>query len=174
VACLRAAGLLLFLAPLAACSDDAPPPPDPAAPSSEELVRRMYAVVDEVAARVEDPVEEVTFQHLLVGVGQDFGRSPGEAEELAASLFARARAGEDFDLLVKNHTNDVHPGIYTLTRGVGDPPRTYARDGMVPGLGDVAWRLALDELGVSPYDGSGIPGRPAKSPLGFHILKRLK
>jgi len=168
-----APALLLALAS-AACSKAPPPPAAAPQETPEQQLAAMYAVVDEVAARAEDPAEEVTFQHLLVGVGAELGRSPGEAEELAAALFARARAGEDFDLLVKVHTNEVHPGIYTLARGPGDPPRVWPRAELVAGLGDTAWRLKVDELGVVPYDGTGIPGQQTRSPLGYHLVKRLK
>ena len=170
------AALVGLLAGLPACSNADEAPPGPSLGTVEEQVTRLYAVIDEQAARTEGTESEVTLQHLLVAVAgggvEGAERSPSEAEELAAELYARAMAGEDFDLLVKNYTNEVHPGIYTLTAGPSDPPRAYARDEMVTGLGDVAWRLQVGELGISPYDG-GLLGAK-KSPLGFHLVKRLK
>lgn len=38
---------------------------------------------------------------------------------------------------------------------------------MVPGFGNVGWRLQPGEIGVAPYDAK-------KSPYGWHIIKRLK
>lgn len=166
----------LALALLGACSD---PEPSPGAPAQtpEELVRLLHAAADELAARPEDTTTEVTFQHLLVGVSGGLPgveRSAGAAELLAAELLARARAGEDFDLLVKNHTDDVHPGIYALTTGAPDPARsTYARASMYAGVGDAAWRLRVGELGIAPFDGD-VPGTPPKCPLGWHLVLRLK
>lgn len=173
----RAVPGLLLVALLPACSGSEETPSAVADRAPEELVREMYAAVDELKARPEHTESEVTIQHLLVAVAgrgiEGVTRTPAEAEQLTAELFARARADEDFDLLVKNWTNEEHPGIYVLTTGAGDPPRSYARDKMWAGLGDIAWRLQVGELGVAPYDGHFDPLQ-AKSPLGFHIVKRLK
>jgi len=169
--------LATLLAFPAACSCGSEPPPGPPAISSEEMVRQMYAVVDEQKARPELELPEVTIQHVLIGVNgggaAGANKSPGEAEALVAELYTRAKGGEDFDLLVKNYTNDTHPGIYRLVTSGGDGRNSYDRDKMWPCFGDVAWRLAVGELGVAVYDG-GLPGAKKKSPLGFHLIKRLK
>jgi hypothetical protein len=159
-----------------ACNDS--PEPGRPAETPEELLRLLRTSVDELAARPEHAASEVTIQHLLIGVTgalPDVARTPAEAELLAAELLARARAGEDFDLLVKVHTDEQQStGIYTLTTGTADPRRsTFARAGMLTGVGDVAWRLAPGEFGVVRYDG-GVPGQTPKSPLGYHVVERLK
>ncbi|NOT31342.1 MAG: hypothetical protein HOP15_12925 [Planctomycetes bacterium] len=167
---------VLLMALFVGCSDFEVGSAGAAAETPEELVRRMLATIAEQSARPEHGASEVTIQHLLVGVSGGVAgitRAPLEAEGLAAELLARAQNGEDFDLLVKNHTDEVHPGIYTLSALHADPPRVYARAGMVVGLGDLAWRLEVGELGVAPYDG-GIPGHTPKSPRGYHLVKRLK
>lgn len=167
---------VVLLALFSACSDSELAQAGAAAESSEELVRRMLASIAEQGARPEHGASVVTIQHLLVGVSGGVSgvtRGPLEAEGFAAELLARAQNGEDFDLLVKNHTNEVHPGIYTLSAADSEPPRVYSRAEMVAGLGDLAWRLEVGEFGVSPYDG-GIPGHTPKSPLGYHLVKRLK
>jgi len=167
--------LLLSLVPLGACSDPEPGP-GPPAQTPEELLRLLHVAVDELAARPEHTASEVTFQHLLVGVAGGIPgvtRTPAEAELLAAELLARAVAGEDFDLLVKNETDEVHPGIYTFTTGTPEPGRSVARSAMMRGVGDAAWRLAVGELGVAPYDG-GQPGHEPASPLGYHHVLRIK
>lgn len=129
--------------------------------------------IKEVAGRDEHTADEIVVQHLLVahggaGIG-GVTRSVDEAEALAAEIFAKVQAGEDFDGLVKAHTDDAHPGKYGMTQnGPGDQSKmVFPRRGMVPAFGDVGWRLAVDEVGVAPFD-------QAKSPYGWHIIKRLK
>jgi len=169
--------LVGLLALPAACSCAEEPPPSAPALSSEEQVRRMYAVVDEQKTRPELELGEVTVQHCLIAVtgGGVVGanKSPGEAEALAAELYTRAKDGADFDLLVKNYTNDAHPGIYHLVTSGGDDVNTFDRASMPEAFGDVAWRLAVGEIGVAVYDG-GMPGAKKKSKLGFHLIERLK
>lgn len=161
----------------AACSDPAPSALERPAETPEALARAMRAAVDELRARPEQSVERIVIQHLLVAVRgggvTSATRSPAEAEALTAELFARARAGEDFDLLVKIHTDDVYPGTLVLSSTADDPPRVYARSQMKPGLIEVAWRLAVGELGVALHDG-GAPGQAPPSPLGYHLIRRLE
>lgn len=93
-------------------------------------------------------------------------RSQAEAEQLAAELFCRAEAGEDFDTLVKEHTDDSHPGIYGMVNGAATKG-WYARNRMVSAFGDVGWRLQVGELGVAPFDTSA-------SPFGWHLIRRVE
>ncbi len=119
----------------------------------------------------EPPV--VVVQHILVGFknsvqGKTLDRTKAEANALAQELLARARAGEDFDALVRAYTNDQHPGIYKLTN-TNAPHMSGARtrQQMVPGFGDLAFRLAVGEIGIVPY-------HAANSPYGWHVIKRLE
>ena len=115
----------------------------------------------------------VVVQHILVGfkgsvTGKAIERKKAEAEALAARLLERARAGDDFDALVREFTDDRYPGIYALTNK--DAPRRSGarpRDQMVPGFGNVAFRLTVGEVGVAPYHG-------VNSPYGWHVIKRLE
>jgi hypothetical protein len=163
---------IVLLTLLAACSKDEAPPPAAPAHTPAELARQLDAAVAELMARPEHSDPQVTVQHVLVGV-KDAGlppsvtRTPAEAKALAADLLGRIEAGEDFDLIVKNHTDDSHPGIYTLVTAGGNPPSTWNRKEMVPAFGDVGWRLAVGEVGVAPHD-------PQKSPFGYHIVKRTR
>lgn len=117
----------------------------------------------------------ITVQHILIAFagtvpGKEITRTQGEAEVLANSLFERAQGGEDFDLLVKQFTDDAAPGIYKMAnRGVQADPdqQIYPRDGMVPAFGDVGFPLQVGEIGMAPYD-------PKTSPYGWHIIKRLE
>jgi len=145
-----------------------------AKPTTEDkALEQLRNDIKEVAARDERTDDTIEVQHLLVahkdaGIG-GVTRSMAEAEKLTAELYAKIKDGADFDALVKEHTDDSHPGIYGMTM-VGQGNRNenvYARKGMVAAFGDVGWRLDVGEVGVAPYD-SGT------SPYGWHIIKRTK
>ena len=118
--------------------------------------------------------ERVNVQHILIGFkgsvsGKDITRSEVEAAKLAGEILARAKAGEDFDTLVEEYTDDSYPGIYGMVNkdADADPEREiYARSTMVPAFGDVAFSLDVGEIGMAPYDKS-------RSKYGWHIIKRL-
>lgn len=119
--------------------------------------------------------EHIRVQHILVGFtgsvrGKNITRSQDEARVSAYSLLDRARAGEDFDALVKEHTDDAWPGIYAMAnRGVAaaGPPTEYGRDQMVPAFGNVGFTLEVGGVGIADYD-------PKTSPFGWHVIKRVQ
>jgi len=117
--------------------------------------------------------EHVQVQHILIGFkgsvpGKSIKRSQEEAKTLAYELLDKARAGTDFDKLVRENTDDSPPGIYGMSnRGVAPAQGEYARDGMVPAFGNAGFPLAVGEIGIADYD-------TKKSPYGWHIVKRLK
>ena len=81
-----------------------------------------------------------------------------EAEELANEILGRALAGEDFDELVKEYTNDSHPGIYTMAnQGQPKPPGGFMRDNMAIRFGDVSFSL---EVGASGWPTTTAPRAP--------------
>jgi parvulin-like peptidyl-prolyl isomerase len=117
----------------------------------------------------------ITVQHILIGFqgsvpGKNITRTRAEAQKLAEDVFARAKAGEDFDALVKEYTDDSYPGRYRMAN-FGVPAdmsqRVYARDRMVAAFGDVGFPLAVGEIGLAEFD-------PEKSPYGWHIIKRVE
>ncbi|MDC1142070.1 peptidylprolyl isomerase [Planctomycetota bacterium] len=117
---------------------------------------------EEFMSLPEQPVENIEVQHVLIGVKAGLPaatRDEKEARAFALEIYKRAQDGEDFDSLVKEYTDDSHPGIYPMDQS--------SRKGMVPAFGDVGWRLKVGEIGMSDYD-------PATSKFGFHIIKRLK
>jgi hypothetical protein len=133
----------------------------------------LAAAAQELRTRPELDDELVTVQHILLGVqggGTAAQRSAAEALELTAELYARIRAGEDFDALMRNYSDDEPPGTYTLALHP-DSAADALRSEMARGFGDAAWRLRPGELGVVCYDGDA--AQPA-APLGNHIVKRLK
>jgi parvulin-like peptidyl-prolyl isomerase len=119
--------------------------------------------------------ERVEVQHILVSFqgaipDEKVTRTEAEAETLAKELLARAKAGEDFDTLVKENTDDQHPGIYRMSNTGITPDaasQEFSRDRMVKAFGDVSFSLNVNEIGMATYD-------PAASKYGWHIIKRLK
>ena len=164
--------LLALLVLVPACGDDNA---TPAGPSPEAALALLKADTAAFWARSEHQDAELTIQHCLVGVkghGTKAERTAAEAEALAAEIYARAKAGEDFDLLVKNHSDDIYPCLYSMTLGPEASPGVYLRDQVAPpALGATAWRLAVDEIGIVPFDGEAAD---PKSPYGWHLVKRLK
>lgn len=122
----------------------------------------------------EEP-DRVEVQHILISFkgaipDDKVTRTRGEAEALAKELFARAKANEDFDALVKEYTDDQHPGIYRISNTGISPDavnKEYSREKMVKAFGDVSFSLKVGEIGIANYD-------PATSKYGWHIIKRLK
>jgi len=153
---------------LLSCSAEAARSPAIAADALEGL----RAHVQELGERSEHGAETVEVQHILISFeGADprvaATRTRDEAERLAAELFARIRAGKDFDGLVRDHTDDAYPGIYALTTGKPASQDVYPRRLMAPGFGDASWRLAVGEVGVAAWV-------PVTCPIGWHIIKRLQ
>jgi hypothetical protein len=117
----------------------------------------------------------IVVQHILIAFdgsipGKNVERSKVEARELAQKLYERVQAGEDFDALVKEYTDDSHPGIYKMAN-FGIPPnpgeRIYARAQMVRAFGDVGFPLKVGEIGLAEWD-------PETSKYGWHIIKRIE
>jgi len=119
--------------------------------------------------------ERVTVQHILIAFKGSLPdpkvtRSKDDAEKLALQIFERAKAGEDFDAMVKTYTNDSYPGIYKMSNRDVTPDaskREFSRTRMVKGFGDVSFGLEVGGVGLAVYD-------PAASKYGWHIIKRLE
>ncbi len=117
--------------------------------------------------------DHIQVQHILIGFtgsvpGKRITRSKEEAKTLAYQLLDQARAGGDFDALVRQHTDDSPPGIYGMSnRGVAAAKGEYARDGMVPAFGNAGFPLQVGDIGIADFD-------QRNSPYGWHIVKRLK
>ena len=172
--------LALGLPCLSTSCNDAEDSSPVASQTPAEKLAALDAAIDSLQARPEHGASEVTVQHLLVGINgptlAHVTRTAGDAEHLTAELYARAKSGEDFDTLVKNYSDDRHPGIYTLlASGTSDLARGIAlRSEMVQGFGDTAWRLEVGEIGVTEYDPPPWAMGTGKAEFGFHIVKRLR
>ncbi len=120
--------------------------------------------------------EHVTVQHILIAFkgslpgDQKVTRSQADAEKLALQIFERAKAGEDFEAMVRTYTNDSYPGIYKMSnRDVTPDPsqKEFSRTRMVKAFGDVSFSLEIGGVGLAAYD-------PDTSKYGWHIIKRLE
>lgn len=133
----------------------------------------LTLAVPHPAASNSDEPDVVVVQHILIGFkksvpNKKLDRTKKEAGALAMELLERAQAGEDFDALVREFTDDSHPGIYKLTnRGAPLMAASRARDDMVPNFGRVAFSLEVGETGLAKY-------HPGNSPYGWHVIKRLE
>ena len=131
----------------------------------------LLAVVPLSARKGES--DKIVVQHILIGFkksvpNQTLERDKRTARTLAEQLLERALAGEDFDALVKEYTNDKYPGILLLTNK--DAPRIAGgtmRSQVVAKFGDLSFRLEVDEIGIAAY-------HAASSPYGWHVIKRLE
>ncbi len=119
--------------------------------------------------------KRIIVQHILIGFkgsvrGKSIQRSQEQAESLAQEIYQKAKSGENFDNLVKQYTDDSHPGIYAMVnygqQGNSDDG-IYTRRGMVPVFGDVGFALQVGEIGLGEYS-------PTSSKYGWHIIKRLE
>ena len=140
-------------------------------PEKEDPVMELRKHVAELNEKAEkDGVQLVEVQHLLVsfaGTGTRATRTKSEAEALAGDLWQQIQDGADFEALIREHTDDSPPGIYTMVDGVAPGPGQYPRRGMVAAFGNVGWRLDVGEFGVAGFDAD-------TSPYGWHIIKRLR
>ena len=117
----------------------------------------------------------VTVQHILIAFKGSIPeskvtRNREEAEVLAFEVFERAEKGESFEDLVKEYSDDVFPGIYSMSNFKARPDEEkgkFLRSRMVQAFGDVSFSLEPEEIGIAKYD-------PETSKYGWHIIKRLQ
>ena len=171
-----AALLLLSAAAVRADNvDDATTPGTTAKPKAAATSTPKAQNMDKPAAPATKSAEaeHITIQHVLIGFagsvpGKPITRTMEEAKKLAGDIVERAKKGEDFDALVKEYTDDSHPGIYSMSNtGVAPAQGESARNKMVPAFGDAGFPLKVGEVGVAEYD-------KTRSPYGWHVVKRLK
>lgn len=83
-------------------------------------------------------------------------RTKAEAEALVASLVKQLQAGADFDMLMKQHSED--PGSASTARSYAVSPDAQ----LVIEFKQLGLRLNVGEIGV------------VESDFGFHIIKRVE
>ena len=129
-------------------------------------------IFSDVVARSGEP-DIIVVQHILIGfkksvAGKTIERTKKEAKALAEELFARAKEGEDFDALVKEYSDDRHPGIYKVINEGGPLiPDGIPRKEMITCFGDVAFELEVGEVDMAKYNSMGCS-------FGWHIIKRIE
>ncbi len=119
--------------------------------------------------------DHVTVQHILIAFDgsipkPEVTRSQTEAMALARELYKHAKAGENFDQLVKEYSDDSYPGIYKMANQgvtVDKSKDEYPRSNMVKVFGDVSFNLPVNGISVANYD-------KKTSPYGWHIIKRIE
>jgi parvulin-like peptidyl-prolyl isomerase len=100
--------------------------------------------------------------------GKPITRTKEQAKKLAYEILSEARQGANFDSLVAKYTDDRPPGIYKMAAtGVSHAVGEYPREQMVPAFGDVGFAISPGNIDIADHD-------PAKSPYGWHIIKRLR
>ena len=117
----------------------------------------------------------VTVQHILIGFegtlpDKNITRSKSEASALARELYERAEAGEDFDTLVEEYTDDSVPGVYGIANHDGQPDQArqiYARSDMAQNFGDVSFSLEVGGIGLAEY-------HEKHCKYGWHVIVRIK
>jgi len=146
----------------------------PAATSAAKPAAASAAMATPAApATKSGEADRITIQHVLIGFtgsvpGKTITRTKEEASKLAHEILERAKKGEDFDALVKQYTDDSPPGIYSMANnGVAPAQGEWARGRMVPAFGDAGFPLQVGEFGIAEFD-------PARSPYGWHVVKRIK
>jgi foldase protein PrsA len=137
------------------------------------LALALQLAAPPVPAGSKDQPERVTVQHILIAFGKtlrdkELERTKREAKALAEELLERAQAGEEFDKLVLEYTDDSPPGVFKLANhDVQKTGDERARDDMVVCFGDVSFKLAVGEVGLASYF-------PERCPFGWHVIKRLE
>jgi hypothetical protein len=137
------------------------------------LVGTLVLVLAACGTNPEKPTGHISVDHILIGVSSPRfptgKRSQTDARAFAHDLFAKLRAGGDWAAAKREHSEDPPPGgPYGMAdRGLDPAPGEVARDDMVPAFGDVGFSLSVGEIGLAEYD-------PAKSPYGFHLIKRVE
>ncbi len=137
------------------------------------LVVLVAAVLSWTPPAAAKEPDRIIVQHILISFkdkapGKQLDRTKKAASTLALELLDRAEAGEDFDALVKEYTNDRYPGMYQMTnKGVATRDDAIPRNKMVSKFGDIAFRLEVGEVGLARYNA-------ISSPYGYHIIKRLE
>jgi len=144
-----------------------------AAPTETNTKESSMAAAGTMPVKPDVEPQHVQVQHILIGFAgsvpnKPITRTKEEAKTLAYQLLDRARAGEDFDALVRQYTDDSPPGIYGMSGiSVTPLPGEYPRDQMVPAFGNVGFAVSPGNIGIADWD-------PGSSPYGWHIIKRLK
>jgi parvulin-like peptidyl-prolyl isomerase len=117
---------------------------------------------ENAAERAGQP-NEIAARHLLVSyqgalrASPSVTRSKAEAQTRATEALTRAKAGEDFEVLVKEFSDE--PGAAERGGSLG----RFGRGMMVPAFEKAAFKLAPNEISDL-----------IETPFGFHVIQRTE
>jgi hypothetical protein len=119
----------------------------------------------------------VEVQYLLVGFGDSvpnrtIARMSFQAAFLASQLASQARAGANFDSLVKADSDGNYPGVLRIANTAVPLDSAEAPRGQYfNGFTLVAFNLSTDQVGIAPYH----PRYDYEyCPTGWYVIKRLR
>jgi parvulin-like peptidyl-prolyl isomerase len=120
----------------------------------------------------QDP-QHIAVRYVLIGFngsvpGVIIARTKAEAEALALDVYAQARNGADFGVLIATYSDSpsrdtVHAANYGVMLEAGE----YQRNTLVKGFGDVAFALVPDSIGLANYDSTA-------NPYGWYVINRIE
>ena len=143
--------------------------------SKDDAAESTETASEESASAATDEPQIIVVQHILIAFdgslpGRTIGRTKEEAKVLAESVFEQAKSGADYDVLVKENTDDAYPGIYkmaNLNAEADMAQEIFPRARMVPAFGNVGFVLDVGAIGLAEFD-------PQSSPYGWHVIKRVE
>jgi peptidyl-prolyl cis-trans isomerase D len=128
-----------------------------------EAVPQSSGVVSSDILSREPVANEAQVKHILIGWKDSEStderakkRTKQDAEALVKSLMTQIKAGADFDMLMKQHSED--PGSASSARAYAVSPDAQ----LVIEFKQLSLRLNVTEVGV------------VQSDFGFHIIKRVE
>ncbi|HVY27706.1 MAG TPA: peptidylprolyl isomerase [Polyangiaceae bacterium] len=138
-------------------------PPRVASSPQAEAAKANAASREAASAEVAGQPSEIAARHLLVAyqgalrASPSVTRSKGEAQARASEALKRAKAGEDFEQLVKEFSDE--PGAADRGGSLG----RFGHGMMVPAFEKAAFKLAPGEI-------SDI----VETQFGFHVIQRTE
>jgi hypothetical protein len=143
-------------------------------------IRAFRNSAEALLRRDEHEAPELGLQYIKIAVRLEGGGehrprlSLTEAEAQAAKVYAKAKAGEDFDRLTLHYSYEgprtgQRPGAYVvmLESGRHDRgPTVMSRSNFPTAVGDAAWRLEPGEIGA-------VERHPRHAESGYFIVRRL-